>query len=533
MENSLEKPKFQYLISCKCGKFHKFNIEYEKGFQVFFFCKENRNSIELKSIYSNGEYCTKCRKCQNIINIKQDYFKSKGEKLFFICEKCFSESKLKDYVKINEFKGENEDTEIKILDKIKNIKKPEVMTQFYNNNLEEIKELENFLEYLLFILKYFPSESKHKKIIKNFFNYLDYMIDIALKYTYLYDIYHFKKECNIYGDFYEDNNFLSEDFNNFYSQLLFKCSKRKILSLEMLRYIHQQYYTLNLAFPIRKYILISNYLKNKKENVKTKIYDITSRINKSYLSFELFIDKIKFENRICNLEKKLIELTGYLKLDKYNNSYFNAPGELSFLRKNVNLILDKVLKTNWAQIDFEEPNIKIIKKSFQYIAELKRSIDEILIKNDNIKKLKVSVKNKLENLENTLTKYKNYIERRDKVSEKISTLNPALIELTETEKKFLEENFIDLKAKFHYKTINSQKNPELQIIIDYLFELKERWNEIFHINDENQIKYDSIINHSIKSSLKNEKLNEYFLNLLYLFYIIIKNSIKEGLYFIL
>lgn len=495
IQTSISKPNFHYLISCKCGKFHKFNIEYKNGFKVIFFCKDTKNSIEMNNIYNDKDYSIKCKKCKNSINVKQDYFKVKDEKLIFKCEKCISESESKGYININKFKGENEDTELNILNKfnkIKIVKELTQKTQFYENNLKEINELEKFLQYLIFTLKYYPSKSKQRKIIKNFFYYLDYMLEIALKHTYLFDIYHFKKECNIYGDDYEENKFLSENFNIFYLQLLIRCSKHKFLSLEMLKYVHNHLYEANLALRLDNYFLISNYFNDKKENVKNTIYNITSKISKSYLNLELFMESINFENRICNLENKITELTGNLKLEKYYNSFLAVPGECSFMRKNVNFILDKIIKNNSDKINFEEPNIKMLKKSFQIISNLKKGLDDILITNEN-NSLKLSIKKKLVNLEKILTKYQNSFDRK-KNNEKINKFEPPLIELTEKEKNFLKENIINVKFKSLKKIKSSEKDSELQLIIDFLFNLKESDNDIIHINDENKIKYYSISN---------------------------------------
>ena len=119
-------------------------------------------------------------------------------------------------------------------------------------------------------------------------------------------------------------------------------------------------------------------------------------------------------------------------------------------------------------------------------------MDDILITNENIS-LKLSIKEKLENLEEILTKYQNSFDRKKNI-EKIYKLEPPLIELNKKEKNFLKENIINVKLKFPKKIKTSEKDSELQIIIDYLFNLKESDNDIIHINEENKIKYFSITN---------------------------------------
>ena len=92
----------------------------------------------------------------------------------------------------------------------------------------------------------------------------------------------------------------------------------------MLKYVNQQLYKLKKALTLNRNILSYHYFQDNNEDLKIKIYDIVFKVNKSYLDFELLKTQINFEERICNLENKVNELTNDLKLDKYYNSFFNA-----------------------------------------------------------------------------------------------------------------------------------------------------------------------------------------------------------------
>ena len=369
-------------------------------------------------------------------------------------------------------------------------------TQFYNENIEEINELETFLKYVLFILTKFPLTKKAKNIITTFLKYFDYMIDIALENAIIYDIYHFKKECNIYGDYYQTNEFLSQKFNLFYSKLLLRCKKKKYLSLEMLKYIHQNLYEKENAFPLENYILINNFYEVKKENMVEQIFDVASIINKYYLEISFFLNEINFENRLCSLENTVKELIGDLKIDKYYDSFFNIPGELSLTRRNVKFILDRIIKTNSNSLDFHEPNLKIIKKSFFFIENLIKNLD-LKITDKNKSELINSIKNKLNSLKQTLTKYQNFLNRKSG-NNMISSLNPPLINLTTIEKQFLQDNIIHSNIREFKKLIKTESDRKLQIIIDYLSQLKDIGDDVVHLNDKETIKYYSFSKKYVK-----------------------------------
>ena len=486
-----ENDNFQQLISCKCGNFHVFSIEYIKGFKLAFFCNNKFNSINLIDAYNNKDYCIKCKECENPININKDYFKIIDKKLKFKCENCILKKKKKNkYIKLSEYKYEiNNNIGNSVINKLNNLIKvnnKKQLTEFYIENLNEKKQLDKFLNYLLFVLRFFPKDSKIEKIIINFFKYLNYMIDIASKNILLFDIYHFKKECNIYADDYKEE-FLSENFNKFYSELLKRCSKQKFLSIEMLKFVHKNLYNLNLSLPLNKYILIDNYIK-KKDNIKKKIYDIIFKIKKYYLDLELFETKINYELRILSLENEIKEITGNLKIDKYYDSFFEKPGDFALIRKNINLILDRIIKKNFNKLNYNQPNIKIIKLSFGFISKLKNKLNTINTNNKNDLDLINNIKNKLKELEIILTKYQNFL-NKNLVKEKISKLNLPLIYFNENEKKFLKENIINFTDRNFKNFIQSNEDKILEIIINYLYELKEIGNETIHISDKDKIKF--------------------------------------------
>ena len=105
------------------------------------------------------------------------------------------------------------------LQELATVKDEKQKTQFFEANLKEILEIEKFLTHLFVIIRFYPKESREYKIINNFLNYINYLIDISLQHRIICDIYHFKKECIIYGDDYK-NEYMSSTFQNFYSELL-------------------------------------------------------------------------------------------------------------------------------------------------------------------------------------------------------------------------------------------------------------------------------------------------------------------------
>ena len=485
---------FDQLLSCKCGNFHKFSVIYTKKFKIIFFCGNKRHTNKIEEIYNNNKFCFKCNQCQNIISVNTDYLNTENNKIKFICNNCFVKKHMKNFTKLVDYKGEKENISLDILNNLndlKNVKEKNQLTEFYNENLIEINEFEIFLKYLFFTSNFFPTNSQEKKIINNFFEYLKKMIEISLNNKILYDIYHFKREANIYADIYEDNEFLSDNFNKFYSELLNKCSKKKYLSLEMLKYVHENLFKLELALPIDDYILIANFFKeNNNKNITTKIYKVISDISKSFLEFKSEENKINFKNKIYNLENKVSELNGEIKIEKYLNSFFNVPGEFSLIRKNINFILGKIIKNNANKLKFNKPNIKIIKLTIEFIGKIKENLHNIIVNKKDDINLKNSISEKLKKLEEILTKYQNALNSKYKnENKKIENLEPPLIKFTDKEKQFLKDNYLDIPQRIIRKLIEPEEDEDLQIVIDYLFSIKEIGNETLHLNDKEKLKY--------------------------------------------
>lgn len=205
-------------------------------------------------------------------------------------------------------------------------------------------------------------------------------------------------------------------------------------------------------------------------------------------------------------------MEGEFKLDKYFNSFFNVPGKFATIRKNVNFILGKILKENYDKINFIEPDIKIINLSFSFTSNLKKDLNKNIIHDIEKGKIRESIMKKLEVLEDILTKYKNHLNRKTG-KEKIENINYPIIILSNEEKDFIKENTEIKPRVFKKRRIEKKENidNDFQIILDYLFNLKEIENQILHINDEEKIQYylfsKSFIEHP-RQNYKEDKIKD-------------------------
>ena len=118
--------------------------------------------------------------------------------------------------------------------------------------------------------------------------------------------------------------------------------------------------------------------------------------------------------------------------------------------------------------------MKIINLSFSFISNLKKDLNKITTNNKKNEEIKNSIMLKLKDLEDVLTKYKNYLNRTIG-KDKIHTINYPIITLSNEEKNCIKEN-----TENKHRTITKTKienkediDMDLQMVIDFLFNLKE------------------------------------------------------------
>jgi len=483
------------ILICKCNSFHEFYIIFEDNFYLNFQCDNKIYKIKLDDFFHSNDFKLKCYNCDNIINITKDYYhlinKTDG---IFICSFCYKNNTnfLNNTSKLSNTNTKNNEFQsiINKIDNIPNNSNKLKQNKLYEENNKKLMKLKEFLLYLNNIRNYFPYKSKYVIIIENLFYYLDRLLINAIKYIQLYDIYHFNKECIIYGDYYREKEFLNDKFNKFYKHLLEKCNKNKVLSIEMFDYIRNNYTLLSLEEVLKKKDKL--YLKKIFEKNKNKdgISKYLLELEFNFSTLQSLIEQTKNKEEIVKLKYQVSKLSNELKLNQYLNSYFNEPSEFAFIRKNINIILAKIISNNKDKLNSIKPNEKIINLSLLYIKNLKRQISDN--KNKEYKDIKKSIINKLEQVEKIFNDYKfSLISNRNNnlfYDDEKKNLKMPLINYTDKEKEFLVIVNKSDDSKRHYvkimKTVNRDENPYLEFIIDYLFTVKEDLNQIFHLNDK-------------------------------------------------
>ena len=492
IKNGNCKLYFQHILICKCGHYHEFYITFEKEHIINFPCI----SLKLSELNESKDVSLKCKDCNDEILINRDYCKKKKTKTVFICENCSQKKKRinMDFVKISSIftkKDDDDNFNKEMEDKLTNfINKNEklMVNEFYQKNLNSIELLGKFIIYLCFLRKLYAPKNEVNKVIFNFLEYFNHLIDVASKNKQIYDIYHFNKETIIYSYLNNDNEkFLSNEFKPLYTNLLFKCKNKRFLSLEMLKYIHEKYSEKKLVDNSKTTYMKLKYLKKEKIDVGREVFIKASDVSKAFLNIKSILIELNQELQSIKLKTKLIKLEDDSNLEKYLNSFLNIPSQFSIFRKSVSIILNKIIKQNYQKLNFNKPNEKIINLTLDLINRIIKQLSPKINNSD----LAPSIIEKLNDLIKKLDGYKNAAMKKKDNENYEETLKCPLITLNSKEKQFLVENFDDNLYEGNYKKITVSKGEDqfLDFIINYLFEIKDITSKTIHINNIEDLKF--------------------------------------------
>ena len=485
---------YQFVLTCKCGQFHELEMIFQKEHLIIFPCI----SIKLEELKKTKEIRKKCDYCEIEINLENDYCSIDKSDTLFICENCYQNEKYKNFP-LNEenfekistiFRKNDEDALRKrIRHKFINfITKNNISnkTNFYKTNLSKIKLLQNFIEYLCYLKKLYHKKNIIYKIIMNFVEYTEHLIDIASNNIQIYDLYHFNKETLIYSYLIKENDkFYLSDFKSKYSGLIEKCKQKRYLSKEMLKYICTKYKEKNSIIENNILNIENKYLKEIEEiNIKNEVFSKASTVSINYLTISSIFSEINNELQIIKLKTRLTKLDGEIFIDKYLNSYLNIPGEFLSLRKCSSIILNKLIEKNYEKLNFNQPNRRIVHLTLDFINKLRNKLNK-----DKKFKIDYSIRIKLNALEEMLLGYI----QGDKKGKPVNDLIPPLIIFNEEEKDLLSfilmDNTYDAPKKI--KVANS-KDDDLNFIINFFFEIKEKTNKTIHINKQENLQFYSL-----------------------------------------
>ena len=263
----------------------------------------------------------------------------------------------------------------------------------------------------------------------------------------------------------------------------------------MLKYIHNRYKEKGLVNEEKTEIMEEYYLKKEKIIIKNEVFSRASEPSKIFISISSMFREIQQNLDIIELKIGFNKLNNALSLENYINSYLNVPEKFNIFRKSVSLILEKIIKKNSDKLKFIQPSKKIINLTLDLIWRINKKLTK-----DNIDD---SIRNKLKNLENILKGYNN---RKEKIKN-VKNLNPPLIDFNEDEKKKLASIMeIDKYVAINKISVSEGEDINLDFIINYLFELKEKTSKTIHINEEDNLKFYSFS----KQELPQKKEDDYF-----------------------
>ena len=497
---------YQFVLACKCGEFHGLEMIFKKEHLLIFPCI----SLKLDELKNNEEIRKKCDFCEKEINLENDYCNINKSDTLFICENCYQNGKYtffnlnkENLEKISTIFSKNDEDDL--VKRIKNkfinfIEKNNISnkTNFYKANLSKIKLFQNFIEYLCYLRKLYRKKNIIYKIIMNFVEYTEYLLDIAANNIQVYDLYHFNKETLIYSYLIGKNDeFHLCDFELKYSKLIVKCQQKKYLSREMLKYIFKKYKERNSITENNIINLNDKYLKEiEKINIKNEVFSKASVVCINYLTISSVFSEIKNELKIIKLTTRLAKLDGEIFIDKYLNSYLNIPGEFLSLRKTASIILHKLIEKNHEKLNFIKPSKKIVYLTLDFISKLRKKL-----KKGKKYEIDYSIRTKLDNLEETLLGYI----QGDKQGKPINELIPPLIIFNEEEKELLSlilmNETYDAPKKI---TVVNSNDDDLDFIINFFFELKEKTSKTIHINEQENLQFYSLSKKLEELPKKNE-----------------------------
>lgn len=496
VSNNLENSFFNHILVCKCGKIDEFSVIFKKELMFSFLCMDEE--YKLNELNKAQNISQKCRDCKQEIIITDDFCKMNNQNIFFFCKNCKKQKKNKnnDLIKISNviYKEDEADSNRRniIMNKINNFinnNNKSDKDEFYNMNLINIELFKQFIDYLFLLRNLYIKNDRAKNIISNFLDYYEKLIDVASQNILIYDLYHFNKETIVYGYFYKNNiRFFSKKFRIKYKSLLFKCKKKRYLSLEMLKYINENYVLEKLSDRDETLWMKIKYFQEENIDIKRIIFPTVAQISFDYLHIQKAFSELEHRLETIELKVKITKLEDELNLDKYLDSFLQIPGKFSLFRKSASLILDRIIRKNHEKLRFIQPSEKIIIMTLQVINKMRNQLNKFKKpKKEKTKNIANSIINKLNNLVNILNNYKN----KKIASSPIKELNFPLINLEESEKTFLKENIKEEKfSKYSNKiSVSEGEDKNLDFIINYFFELKDKTSKIIHINDEENLKF--------------------------------------------
>ena len=342
--------------------------------------------------------------------------------------------------------------------------------------------LKNFIIYLCYLRKIYDDKNIIYKIISNFLEYSEHLLDIALNNIEIYDLYHFNKETIIYSYLIDDDKKISlNKFQSKYTNLLNKCEKKKYLSQKMLELICKKYEQKDAISPDVIFNIKNRYLKQIKINIKKEVFSGASSAKLNYLTISSAFQEIKDELQLIKLKIGLNKLNGEIVIDNYLNSYLNIPAEFLSLRKSSSIILNKLIKKNHEKLNFIKPSKKIINSTLDLIFKIKKNLDE--------GEVGTSLRDKLNKLESILSSYIKG-KKNDKPLYKLKT---PLIKLDKVERNLLSFILKNDAYKFSNKiSVADSDDSDLDFIINFFFELKNKASETIHINEKENLQFFSL-----------------------------------------
>ena len=412
-EKGLQNPlnysfSFNSILKCKCGRIHEYKLKFKNGYIIIFPCDE----MKLIEFDDSSIFHEKCNYCQKEIMISRDYYENNENETVFSCENCVKKDKLeKRFYLISKNKDIMQSNMANKFPYLinNNGKMPE--NEFYRANLTHIQLLGKFVDYLIFLRTLYSKGNKKYKIISNFLDYSENLIDIAIKNRNIYDLYHFNKEAIIYSYCNDEKKrFLSSNFKKNYKELLDNCKKKKYLSMKMLEYIYKKYDEEKLVDHIEYDLMKSKYFKVKNIDIGKEIYLKASYLRINYLDFKSIISGLENDFEIINSKSTIIKLEEELLLDKYINYFYQIPAKFSIFRKSINLILEKILRNNQEKFSFILPSENIINSALYLISTIKKQL--LSYKKEGVAN---SINEKLKTLQGAVKKYKNIKSGKDKI----------------------------------------------------------------------------------------------------------------------
>ena len=493
----------------------------KKNSLTILFSKESNKLEEFEEFELNSFPVEICSLCKSKLNIKAaNYIENELHTISYYCSNCCKDKKdFKKFISENEHEYKENVLINNLKEYLKNNENG--CSKKYINQMEDVINFTRIVFANYDVMNYIDFK-KEKYILSNYIDnlsfYLEQVKNIEMNYIYLFVKNIFVIGISNYDKYWFVNKFISVyEFNsNFNIYHISKILLKRIFQLTFNIEITKKSDCINLYKNFNYNRLCNNFfskfLFDEEHNneilffyLGLEIKEMKSKLTDS--SNNLLIEKIKI------IKDKINQI-----ISNYYDSFNLISSKKEIERKIINSLLYLIFKYNHNLFEEVKENDKILTNISNELVKIKKYLKNLF--NKATLNLEKKIQKEIEYYENNKDSLKKDInkiqkkmeikkQRKNKSSSIIGKrINKSNINLTEEEKKLLKQFSIEDLGTESFTTILSKKNitnsiiepKKLQVIIEFLFFLRDKTIEDIHLINSESTKFFSFLNKDIKEN---------------------------------